>query len=337
MDIPNYQDIDESVPNQFYHGEPNRAYHRRPDQSYDRGSGPLCHRGPNGLCNRESKQVYHGRPDPSCSQGPNQLYDRVPDQLCNRESDLSCNRWPDQLCNRGPNQLCDRGPNQLGSQGPNRLYDGGPNQLCNQGPNRLCNQGPNQLCNRGPNRLCNQGPNQLCDRGLYEPDNEEIDLSYGEGPTQLGTDEQTELYATEQTDPYTDSCPEECLSESYLSPRNKLLSGPTIDPDRNQQPRNSFVHTQHYQKPSEKTITNDDILAFILKKYNIDKRRIVGTIFKIRVNKIKEHIINKFYLDNPRILKRKLRDQYIIFTNWNKSNVIITETEFEYFHDRYHP
>lgn len=104
-----------------------------------------------------------------------------------------------------------------------------------------------------------------------------------------------------------------------------------IDSSVCDQPRSEINH-EHNPLTD---ISDMEILNFLLKRQNLDKRKIISTIQRMKLIRIKEMIMNQFYEQNPNVRLRKFADQYIIFSNWNKTNFVITEDELESFFAKY--
>ena len=81
-------------------------------------------------------------------------------------------------------------------------------------------------------------------------------------------------------------------------------------------------------------VTDAYLLDYLLKKYKIDKQKLIAMIKKNRESEYKYSIMIKFYKDNKNLRKMPLHKQYKIFKNWNNSGVYITKEELDdYYQD----
>lgn len=93
-------------------------------------------------------------------------------------------------------------------------------------------------------------------------------------------------------------------------------------------------HSHCHKNECKFGINDSYILDYLLKKYKLDKRKLVLMLQKKRDNEYKLSIIDEFYNCHENITYRPICEQYKLFKNWNDSEIDITMDEFEnYYYD----
>ena len=88
--------------------------------------------------------------------------------------------------------------------------------------------------------------------------------------------------------------------------------------------------------PERSTCISDEyLLNYLLKKYKLDKQKLIVSIQKNKDNEIKCSIMDKFYRTHHQIRNRPFREQYRIFKNWNQSEYYICQEELEDYYEKY--
>lgn len=80
-------------------------------------------------------------------------------------------------------------------------------------------------------------------------------------------------------------------------------------------------------------ITDEYLLNFLLKKYNLNKTKLIAMIKNTKEKELKTQIMKDFYNnnDNNNLLLKPFIEQYKLFKIWNKSGFIICKEDFEAF------
>lgn len=89
-----------------------------------------------------------------------------------------------------------------------------------------------------------------------------------------------------------------------------------------------------YCEIPEIIITDKYLLGYLLKKYKLDKNKIIATLKIIKEKEIKLDVIKEFYNRNKILSKRPFREHYNLFKQWNDSGFIICEEELESYYDK---
>lgn len=82
-------------------------------------------------------------------------------------------------------------------------------------------------------------------------------------------------------------------------------------------------------------ITDEFLLNYLLRRYNLDKYKLINMIKKNRKNETKHLIIQDFYNLHRDLINKSLDEQYHIFKKWNDSEFYISKTDLEDYLNEY--
>lgn len=88
-------------------------------------------------------------------------------------------------------------------------------------------------------------------------------------------------------------------------------------------------------------ISDSQLLSFLLRKYSLDKTKLIASLRRTREKRIRNSILEDFYkyrdqYDHPSYRERPIDEHYTVFKKWNRSDVKITKSELEdYFLDHH--
>lgn len=82
-------------------------------------------------------------------------------------------------------------------------------------------------------------------------------------------------------------------------------------------------------------ISDEYLLDYLLRKYGLDKQKLIYSVQKSRERKFKNQIICNFYEDNDDIINKPFKEQYRLFKQWNDGGAYISREDFEYYYDKY--
>ncbi|XWV26987.1 hypothetical protein QJ857_gp0062 [Tupanvirus soda lake] len=84
-------------------------------------------------------------------------------------------------------------------------------------------------------------------------------------------------------------------------------------------------------------VTDEYLLDYLLKKYKLDKHKLILSIKKSKENETKLCILRDFYKYNKNLIKicMPIKEQYKIFKKWNGSDINISKEELEDYYENY--
>lgn len=82
-------------------------------------------------------------------------------------------------------------------------------------------------------------------------------------------------------------------------------------------------------------ITNDDLLDFVLRKYKIDKNKLIHSLIRIREQEHKMCVFHNFYKYNECLISKSLKEQYKVFKKWYCGCIPIEKEDFEKYYDKF--
>ncbi|QGR53758.1 hypothetical protein [Moumouvirus maliensis] len=90
---------------------------------------------------------------------------------------------------------------------------------------------------------------------------------------------------------------------------------------------------KHYvkQRYTKFIVTDEYLLDYLLKKYRLDKNKLVYTIQEQKKREYKSIIIEFFYKENMGIKYKNIKEQYKIFKKWNESGLEISFEDLDNF------
>jgi len=80
-----------------------------------------------------------------------------------------------------------------------------------------------------------------------------------------------------------------------------------------------------------------EVLAYLLKKYRLDRRKVEATIIKNRIKESQYELVDEFYKEFPELIERErpIDEHYRIFCRWNQTNRHVAMDVLEdYVHDK---
>lgn len=89
------------------------------------------------------------------------------------------------------------------------------------------------------------------------------------------------------------------------------------------------VYTEYCNKIPEIVISDEYLLTYMLKKYKVDKQKLISMLKNLKEKEIKTDVIKEFYKRNPEVLKKQLSEQFKIFKIWNDSGFPIFKDQLE--------
>lgn len=95
-------------------------------------------------------------------------------------------------------------------------------------------------------------------------------------------------------------------------------------------PENRYCGDANY---IDDEITDEYLLNYLLKKYKIDKQKLIMMLRRSRESEYKYFIMKKFYKVNNTVYKLQFHEQYKIFKQWNNSGVYISKEDLENYYD----
>jgi sulfur relay (sulfurtransferase) DsrF/TusC family protein len=148
------------------------------------------------------------------------------------------------------------------------------------------------------------------------------------------------------------SCKEQCIDH-----KNKCISHnkeycpcdeeySQYDSDNNYQTDIKQYPHQNLQNPHAQNfpnepmykpflVTDEYLLNYLLKKYKLDKHKLVQMIKKTKENEFKMLVLKDFYEDCENIQLKPVKEQYQLFKRWNHSGIWITKEELENYYEKY--
>lgn len=97
----------------------------------------------------------------------------------------------------------------------------------------------------------------------------------------------------------------------------------------------SNIPQNYMSDNNENFITDEYLLDYLLKRYKLDKQKLILMLTRSKENEYKFYILNKFYHDHKEIEYKPFRDQYRAFKEWNCNDIHITRDELEDFYETY--
>ncbi len=91
----------------------------------------------------------------------------------------------------------------------------------------------------------------------------------------------------------------------------------------------------HSRTVNQDVIDDAYVLNYLLKKFKLDKSKLIHKIRRERRKESKLELIDQFYKTHTDIGYRKLKKQYQIFSIWNPSDLEVSLAEFEDFYEQY--
>ena len=84
-------------------------------------------------------------------------------------------------------------------------------------------------------------------------------------------------------------------------------------------------------------MTDEYLLDYLLRKYKLDKYKLIASIKKSKENEFKLHVLKDFYKHHKYLIKlcKPLKEQYKIFKQWNCSGMDISREELEDFYEEF--
>jgi hypothetical protein len=84
-------------------------------------------------------------------------------------------------------------------------------------------------------------------------------------------------------------------------------------------------------------VTDEYLLDYLLRKYKLDKHKLISSIKKTKENEIKMHIMKDFYkyCKHYNQINKPCKELYKIFKQWNRSGIDIFKEEFENYYEEY--
>lgn len=81
-------------------------------------------------------------------------------------------------------------------------------------------------------------------------------------------------------------------------------------------------------------ITNDDLLDFLLRKYKIDKNKLIYSLTRLKEQEQKLCIIQNFYRHHKCLVPRPIKEQYKVFKKWYCGCIPIKKKDLENYCDK---
>jgi len=82
-------------------------------------------------------------------------------------------------------------------------------------------------------------------------------------------------------------------------------------------------------------ITDEYLLDYLLKKYKLDKNKLVLLIKKNKETEFKNLTIKDFYKQHKKIKHKPIKEQYTVLKRWNSSGLPVSKEELEDYHEKY--
>lgn len=86
--------------------------------------------------------------------------------------------------------------------------------------------------------------------------------------------------------------------------------------------------------PDEFIITDEMLLDYLLKKYQLDKNKLVYSLKKIKENEFKNYILKNFYKKNSFAKCKPIKEQYRILKKWYRGDIDICKEELDDFYEK---
>ena len=230
----------------------------------------------------------------------NQPYNPPCNKPCNRPFNPPCNK----PCNKPFNPPCNQPFNPLCDRPFNPPCDRPFNPPCDRPFNPPCNKPCNQPFNAPCNKPCNQPFNPPCNQPFNQPCDQPCD-----GP--LLNKEVFDNCDTDEFDCLPDPRVNDCHKKN--APCQKIINNPNCDD----------------------YISDTFLLNYLLKKYKLDKQKLILSIQKHREKDFRLRVICNFYEDNEDVVNKPFREQYRMFKEWNQGGIYICKEEFENYYDKY--
>jgi len=87
----------------------------------------------------------------------------------------------------------------------------------------------------------------------------------------------------------------------------------------------------HAPHPQKFIVTDEYLLNYLLKKYQLDKQKLIKSIERTYEKEMKLSVIKKFYKQNKYLINRPFKEQYQYFKQWNNTGIYISKEELEDF------
>ena len=90
------------------------------------------------------------------------------------------------------------------------------------------------------------------------------------------------------------------------------------------------------QENNDFIVTDEYLLDYLLKKYKLDKNKLICMIKKMKEHEFKNMVLKDFYddIDNDYIRDKPIKEQYQLFKQWNYNNIKISKEELENYYDK---
>ncbi|AGC01756.1 hypothetical protein H012_gp709 [Acanthamoeba polyphaga moumouvirus] len=90
---------------------------------------------------------------------------------------------------------------------------------------------------------------------------------------------------------------------------------------------------KHYVKPryTKFIVTDEYLLDYLLKKYRLEKNKLIHTIQEQKKREYKSMIIEFFYKENVNVKYKNIKEQYKILKKWNESGLEISFEDLDNF------
>jgi hypothetical protein len=85
-------------------------------------------------------------------------------------------------------------------------------------------------------------------------------------------------------------------------------------------------------------ITDEYLLNYLLKKYKLDKTKLIASIMKAKHDEMKMEIMRNFYMQHHYLIKviKPMKEHYRIFREWCADDTIdITKADLESYYENY--
>ncbi|AKI80467.1 hypothetical protein QJ850_gp232 [Acanthamoeba polyphaga mimivirus] len=97
----------------------------------------------------------------------------------------------------------------------------------------------------------------------------------------------------------------------------------------------SYFQKRQYNKPTYHRfeVTDEYLADYLLRKFGLDKEKVVRSIQKNKKDEFKAMILDYFYKENPKIKHQSINNQYKLFRKWNKSGLKIKIDDLEIYYE----
>lgn len=124
------------------------------------------------------------------------------------------------------------------------------------------------------------------------------------------------------------------ILESHQPSNTRLIEEPnySLHP-HNCRPIDEYDHIM----PEDFTysISDGELLNYLLQKYHLNKEVLINSIIKQRENQSKINLLKDFYNQFKKIGNKSIKEQYHIFKEWNNSNLYVKREELENYYEKY--